>query len=77
MSAKDVERYDQLLRSLTNQTPTKGQVDRIEDVRDAAKKCGREILAATPTSREQSLALTHLEETVMWAVKAIVLEEEE
>jgi len=41
-------------------------------------KLGREfafvaesILGQTPPSREQSLALTHLEEAAMWANKAI------
>ena len=70
------KRRGQLMRSLTNQTPSEHQINRIENFRWAAKALGDMILAVAEPSREQSLALTHLEETVMWAVKAIVLEDE-
>lgn len=63
-------------RSLTNVTPTVEQINRIERVREAAKLLGMEIVDLCPLGREQSLALTHLEDAAMWAVKAIVLEEE-
>ena len=64
-------------RSLTNQSPTEEMVNRIERLREVGKLLGEGIILHTEPSREQSLALTHLEETVMWAVKAIVLEERE
>lgn len=70
----DKERLEQLLRSLTNITPSNEQVDRIEDVRNVAKGLGAAIITACPDSRERSLALTHLEDAAMWAVKSIVLE---
>lgn len=60
-------------RSVTNHTPTPAQLERIEAVRDFAKEFGGYIVSETPGSREQSLALTHLEEVVMWAVKGIIL----
>ena len=70
-------RREALDRSLTNQTPSEEQIQRIEILRMWGQDLGHTILDHTEPSREQSLALTHLEETVMWAVKAIVLEEGE
>lgn len=67
--------YKRLERSLTNQTPSPRQVAHIEDVRRKAKQLAFTIDILAPNSRERSLAFTHLEETVMWAVKSIVLEE--
>lgn len=61
--------------SLTNQTPDREQIERIEALRESAKQLGTVIAAYCHDSRERSLAVTHLEETVMWAVKGIVLEE--
>ncbi len=61
-------------RSLTNVTPSLNQIGRIERIRNGAKALAVDIVASTPAGREQALALTHLEETVMWAVKAVVLE---
>lgn len=70
----DEERKAALDRSLTNQPPTDAQIDRIEKVRDVAKIFGAIIIHNVHDTRERSLALTHLEETTMWAVKGIVLE---
>lgn len=64
---------DALMVSLTNVTPAPDVVTAIEDVREQAKTLGMIIFAKVPPSRERSLAVTHLEETVMWAVKALVL----
>ena len=74
---KDDARYDALARSLTNQTPTEVQMTRIESIRQVGREFGSWIIDMCPDTRERSLALTHLEVTVMWAVKAIVLEERE
>lgn len=65
---------ERLERSLTNQKPTTEQLQRIEDLRQVAKSLALAIVGLCPSSRERSLAATHLEETVMWAVKAIALE---
>lgn len=40
---------------------------RYRDMRQSAKLFAEQILRDCPTSREQSLALTKLEEVVMWA----------
>lgn len=77
MPKYDYERFAQLVNSLSRQQPTSEQVTRIEHLRNEAISFASEILAGTQKSREQSLAFTHLEETLMWAVKAIVLEDVE
>lgn len=69
----DQERLDALNRSLTNITPSPEAVESIEELRAWAKSLGANIIAHCPDTRERSLALTHLEETVMWAVKSLVL----
>lgn len=64
-----------LRRSLTNHRPDAEQINRIELVRELGYAFGVGIVENTPTSRAQSIALTKLEEAVMWAVKAIAIEE--
>lgn len=71
----DAQRLAALQRSMTNIPPTEQQIERIESTRDAAKDLGRRIIDNCADGRERSLALTHLEDAVMWAVKAIVLEQ--
>jgi hypothetical protein len=46
-------------------------------IRGAARDLAEEIVKSTPISREQSLALTHLEEAVFWANAAIARNEKE
>ncbi len=67
-------RLVQLYQSLTNIKPGPEQQARIETLRSSAKAFAEDLLLLTKGNREQSLAITHLEETVMWAVKSIVLE---
>lgn len=62
-----------LATSITNHTPTEAQLDAIRRLRKAADDLCLVIDDVTPPSREASLAKTHLEETVMWAVKSVVL----
>lgn len=71
--AQDRKRYAALERSLTNHTPPSQVIPMIEEVRELAKDVGERIIQLCPDTRERSLALTHLEETVMWAVKSLVL----
>lgn len=68
------EQIDRLDYSLTNHPPVDATVvERFEAIRLNAKALGAAIIDLAPQGREQSLALTHLEETVMWAIKAIAL----
>lgn len=65
-----------LARSLTNHTPSEADLERIKEVRHAADDLCAVIDRVCLDSRETSLAKTHLEETVMWAVKSLVLPRE-
>jgi hypothetical protein len=62
---------DRVSWNLTNHTPAQAQIEAIEHVRDYAKDLGFLINQECPASRERSLALTALEETVFWAVASI------
>jgi len=64
---------DDVKRSLTNVRPSPEAIGRIEIVREKAKELVDLVFELIPESRERSLACTHLEETVMWGVKAICL----
>lgn len=65
-----------MLRSLENQPVDESQGARIEQIRYAAKKMAGAVLIHADSSPERTLALRKLEESVMWAVKAIALEED-
>ncbi len=63
------------LRGLTNHTPSAEQVERIENLRLHAKRFAEAIYTNTSYSRDQSLAVTALEDATMRAVRSIALEE--
>ena len=65
---------EELHLSMTNIKPNEEQINRIENVRAVAKVLGETIHKNCPVSRPRSLAFTKLEESLMWAVKSIVLE---
>ena len=60
--------------SFDNHAPDNYQVARIEEIREMFKQCNDIVLSNAPQGRYRSLAITALEESCMWAVKAIVLE---
>ena len=53
----------------------KGREHRFQTLRDNAKSLAYEIKKQCPDSRERSLALTKLEEVIMWANASIAREE--
>ena len=55
--------------------PYGDQRERYETIRDYAKGFAHLLVQNCTTSRELSIALTHLEETVMWANAAIARNE--
>ncbi len=63
-----------LLKSLRNHTPSAYAISQIELTRDLATTLGASF-AQIPAGRERRIAITKLEETVMWAVKAIILDD--
>lgn len=50
---------------------TNGQAAAMEDLREAAAILEKILLEVAPDSRERSLALTSLEQAIMWANKGI------
>jgi hypothetical protein len=63
--------------SLTNQPPAGDDiVEAFEELRDYFKNAGHAIVSFCPNGREKALALTHIEEATMWAIKAIALNQE-
>jgi hypothetical protein len=67
---------DELAIRFTYHPPIGDQSDRYERLRGGAFGLAEMITEATPPSREQSLALTHLEEAIMWANAAIARRDE-
>jgi hypothetical protein len=64
--------YQEIEKRFTYHPPvTATQVARYEELRAKAKEFAYLICESCPDSREQSLALTKLEEAVMWANAAI------
>lgn len=59
----------------TYHAPQAGQPERYVALREQAKALAAAILESTPLSREQSLALTHLEEAIFWANASIARNE--
>ena len=71
--------YEVALRYLENNftyhAPKGDQAERYEHLREVGKKLAQDIMSMTPESREQSLALTKLEEAIMWANAGIARNE--
>jgi hypothetical protein len=59
----------------TYHTPKGDQPARYEALRAKARELATLIQDSTPQSREQSVALTNLQQTVMWANAAIAINE--
>lgn len=51
--------------------PQEGQAESYERLREEAKELAYSIDALCPNSREKSLAMTKLEESIMWANASI------
>lgn len=66
---------DDMDKRFTYHPPKEGQPQRYNEIREVAKNLAYLICAETPKSREQSLAITKLEEAVMWANAAIARNE--
>lgn len=71
------DQFTRLEHNLTNHPPANDTViERFESLREDAKFLGASIIVLCPNSREKALALTNLEQTVMWAVAAIARNQE-
>jgi len=56
--------------------PNIGQPERFQTINNATRDLARLIMELTPPGRQQSIALTHLEDVRMRANSAIVLDEQ-
>lgn len=65
----------QLARSFQYHAPTPDQVERYPLIREKAHELAQLIVQLSPPSREQSLAITHVEDAVMWANAGIARNE--
>lgn len=59
----------------TYHPPKDNQAARYEILRAAGRSLAEEINHSCPDSREKSLAITHLEDAIMWANAAIARNE--
>lgn len=66
---------DDIEKRFTYHPPRGDQAERYEEIRLLAKGLAYHIVERCPDSRERSLALTKLEEAVMWANAAIARNE--
>ncbi len=66
---------EELKNRFTYHPPTPGQTSRYEKIRSAALSYAEFLIEFTPESREQSLALTKLDEVVFWSNAAIARHE--
>jgi hypothetical protein len=71
------ERYVALERSLSYIVPSGAAQADIELLRESAKAFARDVALLTKDSRERSLAFTHIEDSLMWAIKAVCLQDTE
>jgi len=69
------DKLKQVETSFTYHAPKGTQQERYVSLRDDAKALAVDILHAVPPGREQSLAITKLEEAIMWANKGIACNE--
>jgi len=61
----------------TYHKPFGSQTQRYEDLRTGANKLANQINDSCPESREKSLAITNLQQAIMWANAAIAINEKE
>ena len=64
-----------LRKRFTYHPPKDGQAERYQKIRDYAHELATLLNRECPESREKALAVTHLEEAVMWANAAIARHE--
>lgn len=71
----EAKEKDIIEERFTYHAPTEEQVKRLKSIREKAKELAREIDSQCPPSADRTAAMRKLEEAVMTANKAIVLED--
>lgn len=67
---------EELANRFTYHAPREDQIERYEGIRAKGLLFALEVFGSCPESRERSLALTKIEEAVMWANAAIARNED-
>lgn len=62
---------NQIENNFMYHSPKDGQAEKYEEIREKGKELAYLIDGICPNSREKSLAMTKLEESVMWANASI------
>ena len=70
-----VEDQIELEERFTYHEPKGDQLDRYQEIRKQAYELALTIASLTPRSREQSLAITNLEQAIFWANAGIARNE--
>ena len=69
--------HERIEHDFTNHAPANDEIiRRFEALREEAKAFAHLIVDTAPQSREQSLALTHVEQALMYAVAAVARNQE-
>lgn len=66
---------EDIVNRFTYHPPAPNQIERYDDLRTAGRNLALMIAATVPASREQALALTHLETAIFFANAAIARNE--
>lgn len=64
---------DQMVESISHHAPADQSIEKIAKLRKEAIRMSALIISTQPNSRSRSLALTNVEQALMWAVKGVVL----
>ena len=75
MSNATEESHNRIEHNFKYHAPKTGQPEKYEKIRAEAKELALLFAELAPDSREKSLAITKLEEAVMWANAAIARNE--
>jgi hypothetical protein len=75
--ANDQSVYDRIENNFQYHKPIGSQPERYVALRDGAKELAYLLVGYCPESRERSLALTNLEDAIMWANAGIARNEKE
>lgn len=73
--ALDSKTVEQLDNAFKYHTPKGDQAQKYQSLREVGKELAKMICHYSPPSRERSLALTKLEEAIMWANAGIARNE--
>jgi hypothetical protein len=71
-----IEQKEALDHTLTSHKLSEKNIKDVEKLRQIAKQFGHLVIDLCPDGRNKSLAITNLEQSLMWAVKAIACDGE-